>query len=64
MNDRRNNWKEDIGKAARERAVKRQELLNELARLRQELSVCNVRSADYERLMAERAEVTAKLATL
>ena len=63
MTERRTNWKEDLGKAARNRAAQRQELLNDLQAVREKISVERDRTR-YNALKLEQREIIAKLATI
>lgn len=65
--DRRNNWKEELGKAAQLRAARRQELIVEkdlLSQRLQNLTIEERKSQLYNQLKREQAEIVAQLATL
>lgn len=64
MTERRTNWKADVSKAAMQRAKRRQDIIVEIDRIRKDLQTVDVKSNQYDKLVAERAELRAKLATI
>jgi hypothetical protein len=65
MNERRRNWKEELGEAARRRAAKRTALLVDLDRIREDRRKCNPRDfVTVDALALQMRETIAELATL
>lgn len=64
MPDRRQNWKEDLSKAARERQQQWNALLVEKEAIAAAIQLCGTDFEQYDRLKAKQREVIAKLARL
>ena len=62
MIERRENWKENVSKAARERAAARHALLVQLDETRRAIHQCSLK--EYDSLKLKQRETVAKLATL
>jgi hypothetical protein len=65
MNERRHNWKEELGDEARKRAATRQTLLIQLEQIRADRKKCNPRDFEtVDALALQMRETIAALATL
>jgi len=62
--EHRKNWKENIGKAAKEKAAKRQQLLIDLDTTRKGIKTSGTDFAQYDALKAQQRRIIAALATL
>ena len=64
MTERRHNWKENLGKEARERERERADLLARLDETRIKIKGCCLDFVSYDKIKLEQREIVAKLATL
>lgn len=64
MNERRNNWKENLSKEAQRRHAKKMKLLSRLDSIRKEWRECGVDFAKRDELSLKYRVTVAELATL
>jgi hypothetical protein len=64
MAERRINWKENVGEAARERAKRRHQIIIDIDEIREQLQKVDFRSSEYDNLIARKRELAAQLATI
>jgi hypothetical protein len=64
VNERRQNWKQDLSKEARARGEKRVELLAQLEETREEIQKCGLDFARHDELKLAQRTIVAQLATL
>lgn len=62
--EKRNNWKENLGKAARQRQQERHDLLLQMEQVRAALQNCGSNFALYDDLKAKQRGIIARLAKL
>lgn len=62
--EQRKNWKENLGKAARQKQQERHDLLHDLEQVRRELQACGSNFALYDDLKAKQRSIVAQLAKL
>lgn len=64
MNERRNNWKENLSKQAQKRHAEKMKLLSQLDSIREDLRKCGVDFAKRDELSLKYRVTVAELATL
>jgi hypothetical protein len=64
MKERRHNWKDGLGKQARERKQQRLKLLTQLEETRAMIRACGLDFVRYDALKGKQREIVASLAVL